>query len=52
MVRTGPRFRILDPIVEFKYRNDPGGKRSAWESARHIERPPKKKTPPPTPPTP
>lgn len=37
--------RILDPIVEFRYRNDPG-KRAAWATARHIERAPKKKTPP------
>ncbi|MEQ1921617.1 MAG: hypothetical protein ABL952_03825 [Pyrinomonadaceae bacterium] len=43
---------ILDPIVRYKYRNDKG-KRAAWETARHIERPPKKKkADPPTPPTP
>lgn len=34
--------RILNPVVNQKYKNNPG-KRAAWESASHIERPTKKK---------
>lgn len=42
--------RVLDGIVKNVFANDPG-KMAAWTQASHIERPPKKKTPP-TPPTP
>ena len=42
--------RILDGIVRNIFFNDPG-KLAAWQQAAHIERPPKKSTPP-TPPTP
>lgn len=41
--------RILDGIVKIKYAGDKG-KLTAWSSASHIEKPPKKKDP--TPPTP
>ena len=37
--------RSVSPIVLNIYANDPG-KRAAWLSASHVEKPPKKKTPP------
>lgn len=37
--------RVLDSIVKNKYANDPG-KLAAWISASHVEKAPKKKTPP------
>lgn len=40
--------RILDGIVQNRYANNPG-KLAAWLSANHTEKPPQKKTPPPTP---
>jgi hypothetical protein len=43
--------RILDGIVKLKYANSVG-KLAAWATARHIEKPPKKKPKPTTPPTP
>lgn len=43
--------RELDPIVRNKFRSDPATL-AAWESASHVERPPKKKKPvPATPPS-
>ena len=45
-VRQGMiKVRILDGIVKNKYANNPG-KLAAWLSASHVEKAPKKKTPP------
>lgn len=45
-VRQGMiKVRILDGIVKNRYAND-AGKLAAWISASHVEKAPKKKTPP------
>ena len=45
-VRQGMiKVRILDGIVRNVYANNPG-KLAAWLSASHVEKAPKKKTPP------
>lgn len=43
--------RILDGIVKNVYNGNPG-MIAAWASASHVEKAPKKSSPPPTPPTP
>ena len=43
--------RTLEAIVKNKYANNPG-KLAAWTSASHVEKAPKKATPPSPPPTP
>ncbi len=40
--------RTLDAIVKNRYAESPG-KLAAWTSAKHVEKAPKKKDPPPTP---
>ena len=43
--------RTLDGVLKNKYANNPG-KLAAWISASHVEKAPKTKPKPPTPPTP